>query len=156
MKLHTAGSSDPQNDALMRGGRAVGTALQAWDQHHRRLVKVFVEVFRRVVHAGPLLVAHVAVLGLGQVEVRRRVGAVDVGQRLLLLGVVDEHPLPALGVGARRRLERQLETFQQHLTRHRLLEIQPLAHRTRGGQDVIDGQVQGHFARLHSIPWQSN
>ena len=113
-------------------------------------MKVFVEVLRGVIDERPLFVAHVAVLGLGKVEVRRRIGPVDVGQRLLLLRVVDEYPLPALRVGARRRLERQLETFQQHLTRHRLLEIEPLTHRTGGGQDIIDGQIQGHFARLPS------
>ena len=151
MKLHTAGSSEPQNDALMPGGRAVGTPLQARDQHHRHLVEVVVEVLRGVEHrAASARRGMSPYSGLGQVEVRRRIGAVDIGDRLLLVGVVDEHPLPALGVGARRRLQRQLETFQQHLARHRLLEIQPLAHRAGSGQDFVDGQVQGHFARLHS------
>src|SRR5262245_35755697 len=106
---------------------------------------MLVEVLRRVVHAGPLFVADVAVLRLGEVEVRRCVGAVDVGQRLLLLGVVDEYPLPTLGIGARGSLQRQFETPRQYLARHRLLEIEPLAHRTRGGQDFIRGQVQWLF-----------
>src|SRR5262245_39655257 len=117
---------------------------------------MLVEVLRRVVHAWPLFVAYVAVLRLGKVEVRRRVGAVDVGQRLLLLGVVEEPPLPALGIGARRSLQRQIETLRQHLPRHRPLEIEPLAHRTRGGQDFIRGQVQGHFAETTFASWQSN
>src|ERR1044072_5339342 len=81
MKLHTAGSSEPQNDADMPAGAPSGRPSRHGINMTGTSWGCSLRYVAEVVDAGPLLIAHVAVLGLGQIEVRGRVGPVDLGKR---------------------------------------------------------------------------
>jgi len=93
-------------------------------------VHVLCEVHRRIDDLGHSLAAGVAlgVGGLRRAEVRPGTLEIDLADRLLLVGVLDEHPLPALRVGTGGRLQRQFEAFHQHFVGYRLVEIEALAH----------------------------
>ena len=65
MKLHTAGSSEPQKPAVSPAGAPSGRPSRHGISMHRHLVQVLVEVFRRVHHRADLLVADVPQDGLG-------------------------------------------------------------------------------------------
>ena len=72
------------------------------------------------------------------------IGSVDLGERALLLGVVDEYPSPALGARGAGCLQRQGEAFAQHLALHRCVEVEPQPHRSGRRQEFVGGQIQGH------------
>ena len=114
MKLQTAGRIEPHCDARRTPGLRRGGPRCTGSEQHRRTVEVLGEVDGRLGDAIRLLVAQVT----GLVLIRPRhcgvlgeVAGVDVGDRLLLGGVLDDHELPALAVRAGRCLQGDLETL---------------------------------------------
>ena len=74
--------------------------------------------------------------------------AVDQGT---LVGIGHDQEVPALGVGARGRLERDIEAFAQYRHFHRLVEIEALTHRAGGGEDFVGVQLQCRHGVFHSV-----
>jgi len=76
--------------------------------------------------------------------------AVEVGQRGAQGSVVDQHPAPALIVGAVRRLEGEAETFLDHRALHRSLEVETAPNGPGGREHLIErqgGRSVGHANR---------
>ena len=147
-KLHTAGCSDPQKLALIQPGMLSirpsmhGMTSTGASRH------VLGEVLGRAGDPGlgrvtdrvagrdaARVVRHVAV-GVERLLVHR-------ADRLALVGVGHDHPVPALLVRPGRRLRRHLDALPHELDRHRPIEVEPLAHRPRGRQQLVRRQVQG-------------
>ncbi len=78
----------------------------------------------------------------GAVGVHVEVLAVEVGDRFLLGGILDDDPCPSLAVGSGGCLHRDLEALFEYRALDGAIEIESLAHRTGGGQHLVRGQVQ--------------
>jgi len=80
-----------------------------------------------------------AVLGRRQrfAQVRQRRGAVVVGDLEPQVGIHDDHPAPGLAVRGGRRLDGELEAFEQHLALDRAVEVEALAHRAGGREQQV-------------------
>src|SRR5207245_5756585 len=65
-----------------------------------------------------------------------------------LVWIGDDDPSPALLVAARRGLDGEVETLEDHLARNRLLEVEALAHRARRREQFVDRQIRHVAASL--------
>src|SRR5262249_4039608 len=73
-----------------------------------------------------------------QLRIAREGAPIQLRQSGPFGGVGDDQKMPALGVGTGGRLERDIEAAFQNLRIDRSLEIKALAHRTSGGEQMID------------------
>src|SRR5262245_36762152 len=92
---------------------------------------------RRVVHAARLRVTGWCRLQR-LLEILRAAALVDLGQLLPLLRIGHHHPAPALAVRAGRRLLRETDALEDDLLRHRLGEVESLAHRAGRAEKPVD------------------
>jgi hypothetical protein len=114
-------------------------------EQRRRSLKVLSQVGCRIPHGTHLVVAWVSIgPPLTSCCVHIEVGAVEIGQRLLLRSILDEQETPPLAVGTGRRLERKLNALHEHVSRHRAIKVQPLTHGSGSTEDLIGRQVELH------------
>src|SRR5205085_543321 len=78
-------------------------------------------------------------------------GAVQVGQRLLAAGVVDEQPRPTLPVPAIRRLQRDLHALLDEWPIDGAIEIEATPDRARGGEQLVGREWELHRGRRPPI-----
>jgi hypothetical protein len=64
---------------------------------------------------------------------------IDVRNFIAEILICHNQEAPSLPVSPRWRLLRQLDTFEQHLTRNGTIEIQATANRPGCGQNMVDG-----------------
>ena len=107
------------------------------------------EVSRRQPHA-LLAVGH---LGHDVGAVRRlEAGSIVLGNDLLRTGLGHEHPMPRLTVAAGWRLQCQMEALFDDLAFDGAIEIEPLAHGSRRGQQLVGAQIQTHVNSDRGVP----
>src|SRR5690242_19636848 len=77
---------------------------------------------------------------------------IEVGDRLLGGGIVDDHPTPILIVSPVPRLKAQAQAFLDDRPLDRATYVEALPNRSRGGQQLVDAEVQlfAHPAALSS------
>jgi len=128
-------------------------ALDARDHVHGDLVQVLGQVRRRVDDALELRGAWVAGRELGaagelSAPVEVEAALVEAPEAGALVGVGHDDEVPALRVGAGRRLERDLDAALDHLRRDGALEVQTLPDGARRGEEAIDdGEIEVCHAR---------
>jgi hypothetical protein len=74
---------------------------------------------------------------------------VDAGDGRLDSRVAYHDPVPVLLEAARGCLQGDLDALLDKLSWHGTVEVQPLAHGARGGQQLIGSKGQGHLSGLH-------
>ncbi len=76
-------------------------------------------------------------------EIGLKRSPVKLGKALAQGRVSDHHKVPALAVGAAGGLSGDLQATLDHLGFHRSFQVEPLTHRARRGQQMVnDGEVK--------------
>ncbi len=131
----------------------VDPSFEARDDEDGCFTHVLGEVLGRAGHAGLGRVA-IGVAGRDATGVGRHVAVgaerflVHRTDRLALVGVGHDHPVPALLVRSRRRLRRDVDALPHELDRDGPIEVQPLPHRSRGRKQLVRRQLQRGSHRL--------
>lgn len=62
--------------------------------------------------------------------------------------VSDDHEMPALTVASGGRLDGQVHAFFEELTRHRASEVEAVAYRAGGGEQLVGREVESHVLTI--------